>query len=97
MLNNLNINNRYDVVIIGAGISGLACARKLKDLGKNVLVLEAKERIGGRLHSVKCEDETFDLGASWIHGIENNPIWEITQTNKIETAIFNYIDSDFFS
>ena len=96
MLNNLNINNRYDVVIIGAGISGLACARKLKDLGKNVLVLEAKERIGGRLHSVKCEDETFDLGASWIHGIENNPIWEIAQNNEIETAIFNYIGSDFF-
>lgn len=96
MLSNLNINKRYDVVVIGAGISGLACARKLKESGKNALVLEAKERIGGRLHSVKYEDGTFDLGASWIHGIENNPIWEIAQTNKIETAIFNYIDSDFF-
>ncbi|MDY6487360.1 NAD(P)/FAD-dependent oxidoreductase [Acinetobacter faecalis] len=96
MLNNLNISHCYDVVIIGAGISGLACAQALKNAGKNVLVLEAKERIGGRLHSINYEDETFDLGASWIHGIDNNPIWEIAQNNEIETAIFNYIGSDFF-
>ncbi len=96
MLNNLNISHCYDVVIIGAGISGLACAQALKNAGKNVVVLEAKERIGGRLHSINYEDETFDLGASWIHGIDNNPIWEIAQNNEIETAIFNYIGSDFF-
>ena len=96
MFNNLNINHRYDVVVIGAGISGLACAQALKNSGKSVLVLEAKERIGGRLYSVKHEGDIFDLGASWIHGIDNNPIWEITQTNNIQTAIFNYIDSDFF-
>lgn len=88
--------NSIPVIVIGSGIAGLACADKLKKSGKNVLVLEARDRIGGRLYSIKNEDETFDLGASWIHGIENNPLWEIVKNNKIETAIFNYIDSDFF-
>lgn len=82
------------IIVIGAGISGLSCACKLKQSGKDVLVLEAKERIGGRLHSTH-EGDVFDLGASWIHGIEGNPIWEIAQKNNIQTAVFNYIDPDF--
>lgn len=88
--------NLLPIIVIGAGISGLSCAKKLQEAGKNVIVLEAKDRIGGRLHSMKNKDDVFDLGASWIHGIENNPIWDIAQKNNIETAVFNYVDSDFF-
>ncbi|OTG83702.1 flavin monoamine oxidase family protein [Acinetobacter sp. ANC 4648] len=90
-------NHRPDTIfIIGAGIAGLACAKELQAAGKNVIILEAKERIGGRIHSIKKDSHTFDLGASWIHGIENNPIWEITQNNNIATTIFNYMDSSYY-
>ena len=58
-----------NVIVIGAGVSGLAAARKLKDSGYNVIVLEANNRIGGRIKTVAIGDSTTDLGASWIHGI----------------------------
>ena len=95
-MNTLKQNNFYDVIVIGAGVSGLACAQKLQQAGQNVLVLEAKERIGGRIHSVQYQQNILDLGASWIHGIEKNPIWNIVEKNNIETYVFNYLESDYF-
>ncbi|OTG65435.1 flavin monoamine oxidase family protein [Acinetobacter silvestris] len=93
----INDNHRPDtILIIGAGIAGLACAQKLQEAGENVIILEAKKRIGGRIHSIQEDCHIFDLGASWIHGIENNPIWEITQKNNIATTVFNYMDSSYY-
>jgi monoamine oxidase len=59
----------YDTVVIGAGAAGIAAAKTLHDAGKNVVVLEARNRIGGRTWT----DETFaafpvELGAEFIHG-----------------------------
>lgn len=57
------------ILVIGAGMAGLAAARKLQDAGKEVLVLEARDRIGGRIQtSPKWSDAKVDLGATWIHG-----------------------------
>ena len=79
-------NRHVDVLVIGAGISGLAAARQLTQQKYNVLVLEARDRIGGRSESEKpWGGVTLDMGASWIHGIRNNPIHELAQQNKIET------------
>jgi monoamine oxidase len=66
----------YDktVIVIGAGISGLSAARKLKEKGFTVKVLEAQEKVGGRLRSNRSLGIAFDEGASWIHGITGNPI-----------------------
>ena len=84
------------IIIIGAGVAGLAAAKKLQQLGHDVLILEARDRVGGRIHSIHAAGFTLDLGASWIHGTELNPIWDITEKNKISTAIFNYDDPLFF-
>lgn len=63
------VDKNYDVVIIGAGLSGLASALLLVEAGKSVCVLEARDRVGGRIRSV-LEDETHkhlaDLGPTWV-------------------------------
>ncbi|KAH7304239.1 hypothetical protein B0I35DRAFT_363495 [Stachybotrys elegans] len=65
-----------DVCIIGAGISGLRAAHILSDpsLGFNVTILEARDRPGGRVYQTADLGLPVDLGATWIHGTEGNPI-----------------------
>jgi monoamine oxidase len=63
------------VLVIGAGLAGLSVARALHDAGQAVVVLEARDRLGGRIHTSRVwPDIPMDLGASWIHGIQGNPI-----------------------
>lgn len=57
------------VIVVGAGISGLAAAQRLRKAGLDVVVLEARDRIGGRIHtSTAWRGPAIDIGASWIHG-----------------------------
>ena len=55
-----------DVVVVGAGMSGLSCARALRDRGAKVVVLEARDRVGGRTLSRRFGPATFDLGGQWL-------------------------------
>ncbi len=71
----MNLISRPSVIILGAGLSGLAAAMKLKDNGYEVTILEARNRIGGRVFSHKITDEpvpqdnlVIELGAEWIGG-----------------------------
>ena len=78
--------NGKTVAIIGAGISGIAAAKKLKANGFNVLVLEAQDKIGGRLRTNRTLGVAFDEGASWIHGTNGNPISTLAQEAGMNTA-----------
>ncbi len=63
-----------DVAIIGAGAAGLAAARTLMDAGRSVVVLEAKDRIGGRAYTnTDVFGVPFDVGCAWIHASDRNP------------------------
>lgn len=62
------------VVIVGAGLSGLALAGMLRDAGIEVVVLEARDRIGGRVHTLELAGAVVDAGAAWIHGRKGNPL-----------------------
>lgn len=63
------------VVVIGAGMAGLAAAATLRDAGRAVMVLEARDRIGGRVWTSNLwPGLPVDLGASWIHGVRGNPL-----------------------
>lgn len=69
-----------DVVVIGAGIAGLAAAKTLRDLDYEVIVLEAKGHIGGRLKTDWSLNAPFELGAGWIHGPDGNPITKLARS-----------------
>jgi len=62
------------VLVLGAGMSGLVAARLLHDSGFKVTVLEARDRIGGRVWTDNRVGAAVDLGGSWVHGIEGNPL-----------------------
>ncbi|MBK7697747.1 MAG: FAD-dependent oxidoreductase [Saprospiraceae bacterium] len=78
--------NSKTVIVVGAGISGLAAAKKLKDNGFNVIVLEAQSKVGGRLKTNRSLGVAFDEGASWIHGTAGNPIASLAQQAGMNTA-----------
>ncbi len=82
--------NVYDVIIVGAGVAGLSSAVELQQKGYSILVLESRDRIGGRVWSINPWGSALDLGASWIHGIDDNPIGNLVKKNKIKTLATRY-------
>ena len=63
-----------DVIVIGAGIAGLAAARRLVELGYETIVIEADGTAGGRIKTDWTLGAPFEVGAGWIHGPDGNPV-----------------------
>ena len=81
---------RTSVIVIGAGIAGLAAARKLARAGHVVTVLEARNRIGGRVWTEVNEGVPMDIGAGWIHGPDGgNPITALATEARATTYMTN--------
>lgn len=70
----MTVRPALDTVVVGAGVAGLTAARLLAAAGRQVTVLEARDRTGGRTHTLGG----FDVGASWIHGITDSPLHALT-------------------
>ncbi|XP_061627753.1 spermine oxidase isoform X2 [Phyllopteryx taeniolatus] len=72
------------IVVIGAGLAGLAAAKVLLKRGfTDVTVLEALDRVGGRVQSVKHGETALELGATWIHGGKGNPVYHLAEENGL--------------
>lgn len=65
------------ILVIGAGIAGLAAAQRLRQSGFDVVVLEGRDRIGGRIWTDNSLGLPIDMGAAWIHGVKGNPITKL--------------------
>lgn len=86
-----------EVIVVGAGVSGLAAARHLADSGRRVTILEGRGRIGGRVWtSTVWPDIPVDLGASWIHGIDGNPVYEIAEQIRAQTVVTDGDDITYY-
>jgi monoamine oxidase len=74
-----------DVAIIGAGAAGLGAANALKNSGLSTIVLEARDRVGGRAHTIQASpDITFDVGCGWLHSADENSFVKIAEQLNFE-------------
>ena len=72
------------VLVIGGGLAGLAAARRLADAGARVTILEARDRLGGRVHTIRDPHIPIpvELGAEFLHG-KPREIWQIVQRENL--------------
>ncbi|MBR0698417.1 FAD-dependent oxidoreductase [Bradyrhizobium diazoefficiens] len=76
----MSLPSSVDVAIIGAGAAGLGAAHALAGSGLSVMVLEARDRLGGRAWTVQASPEvTFDVGCGWLHSADKNSFVPIAQ------------------
>jgi monoamine oxidase len=81
----MSLPSEVDIAIIGAGAAGLGAARALQNCGLAVMVLEARDRVGGRGHTVMAApDVVFDLGCGWLHSAEKNSFVAIAEQLHFE-------------
>ncbi len=89
-------SGKGSVIVVGAGMSGISAARELKSRGFAVTMLEGRNRIGGRIWSNKTLGSTIDLGASWIHGTEENPLTDLAKKIGVKTKITDFDDIEMY-
>jgi monoamine oxidase len=81
----MSLPSEVDVAIIGAGAAGLGAAHALKNSGLSTIVLEARDRAGGRAHTIMAAPGiTFDLGCGWLHSADRNSFVAIAERLNFE-------------
>ncbi|XP_057668645.1 spermine oxidase-like isoform X2 [Diorhabda carinulata] len=92
------MSNSLSVLIIGAGVAGISAACKLLEHGiTNVTILEAKDRIGGRVHSVEFDGSYVDLGGQWVHGEDGNIVYDLVKDfDLLGTSLNTYEDNTYY-
>lgn len=80
-----------DVLIIGAGLSGLQAALDLHEAGRSIVVLEARDRVGGKTNSVQREDGKgiIEIGAAWFNDSNQSHLWNYVQKFSLTPVLQN--------
>src|SRR6516225_3352305 len=74
------LRSQVDIAIVGAGAAGIGAAQRLAEKGSvSVLVLEARDRVGGRVHTIEPAGFPLDRGAEWLHSADRNPLSPIAR------------------
>jgi monoamine oxidase len=75
-------NNETEVAIIGGGAAGIAAGRRLNAVGIDCLLIEARDRLGGRAWTVNAAGHALDLGCGWLHSADRNPWTKIAESQS---------------
>ncbi|HCW84628.1 MAG: FAD-dependent oxidoreductase [Planktotalea sp.] len=75
--------------VIGAGVSGLVAAHAMSNAGLDVHVIEGRDRIGGRINTDRSLGFAADLGASWLHGIDGNPLTAVVKQAGMRKFVYD--------
>ncbi len=87
----INVVRARRVIVIGAGFAGLGAARTLHDAGVDVTGLEARDRIGGRVHTVSLGDDVLaDVGAAWLQQHATNSLARLAERLGIATVATDF-------
>ena len=89
-LPNNSSDDKQQIIVIGAGIAGITAAKKLQAEGYHVVVLEGRDRIGGRIWTDNSLGVPLDLGAAWIHKVGGNPLSPLVKQFGINTVKSDY-------
>ncbi len=83
----------FDCIVVGAGISGIAAAHELKKRGKTYVILEARNRVGGRIYTDHSLGQPYDAGAYYIHWAERNPLLQIATDAGVKPAYYENFET----
>lgn len=81
------------VIIVGGGAAGLTAGKRLKENGVPVLILEGRDRLGGRIHTIEVSEKqpsTVDMGAAWVDGVPRNYVYDVTLEAGLEVVTQEY-------
>lgn len=78
------------VIIVGAGAAGLTVARLLRGHGIETTVLEARDRIGGRVDTRNIGGATVDVGGAWLDGVPRNPLYKLARSGGLTSVDMRY-------
>src|SRR5918992_5759824 len=94
-MNEANVPERVDVVVVGAGMAGLIAARDLLAANVSVLVLEARDRVGGRLlNHTLANGSVVEVGGQWVGPTQDRVL---TLAEELGVGLFpTYIEGDHF-
>lgn len=95
-IQNPKLNDPSPIFIVGAGVAGLSAARTLQQLGYASVILEARDRIGGRIWTDRSWGVPLDLGASWIHGREGNPLTKLSDELGLRIQPTSFDRAEFY-
>ncbi|KAF7553432.1 hypothetical protein G7046_g7104 [Stylonectria norvegica] len=84
------LHSKPHVAVVGAGLSGLRCADILLQYDFKVTVIEARNRVGGRLHQERLPNgHLVDVGPNWIHGTDDNPMLDLAKQTNTATGTWD--------
>lgn len=94
----MTIKPVFDVVVVGAGLSGLQAAHVVKTAGLTVCVLEATDRVGGKTLTMQSTERGFnDLGAAWINDTSQSEMFKLYQRYGMEAEVQRAYGNDVTS